>query len=194
MVYSRFAPSGGGATVSMYLDLTHIHAPRDHVERVFSPESFGVADDEFRIAGRVELAMDVEKQEDRRVRLTGTLRAPLELPCSRCLEPIMLAVDTPFDLSYLPALLNKGEGELEVEAEDLGVAFYEGDAIDLGQLIREQCYLVLPMKPLCSPDCLGLCPECGTNLNHGACRCERRWVDPRLAALAQLLPKEPKGN
>ncbi len=52
VVYSRFAASGGGATVSMYLDLTHIHAPRDHVERVFPPEGFGVADDEFRIAGR----------------------------------------------------------------------------------------------------------------------------------------------
>lgn len=193
VVYSAFAASGGCVTVSLYLDLTQIHTPREHVERTFAAEAFGTADDEFRIAGRVELVMDVERQ-DRRVRLTGALRVPLEVPCSRCLEPILLPVDTPFDLWYLPASVNTGEGEREVETEDLGVAFYESDAIDLGQLVREQCYLVLPMKPLCSPDCRGLCLECGGNLNQQTCQCERRWVDPRMAALAQLLPKEPKGN
>ncbi len=177
----------------MLLDLTQLHAPRDHVERGFPAEAFGVTEDEFRIAGPVELSMDAEKR-DRRVRLVGSLHAPLEVPCSRCLEAIALSVDASFDLQYLPAVANRGEGEHEVATEDLGVAFYEGDAIDLGQLVREQCYLALPMKPLCSPACRGLCPECGTNLNQQTCRCEHRWADPRMAALAQLLPKEPKGN
>ena len=45
--------------------------------------------------------------------------------------------------------------------EDLGVSFYKDDAIDLGEVMREQFYLALPMKPLCRPDCQGLCPICG---------------------------------
>jgi uncharacterized protein len=47
------------------------------------------------------------------------------------------------------------------------------------------------MKPLCRPDCAGLCPECGANLNLTRCGCEHRWIDPRMAALQELLPKKP---
>jgi uncharacterized protein len=101
-------------------------------------------------------------------------------------------VDSAFDLLYLPATANLGEGEREVAAEDLGVAFYEGNVIDLAHLVREQLYLAMPMKALCHPDCAGLCPQCGANLNITTCGCEHRWVDPRLAALGQLLPKEPR--
>ena len=74
----------------------------------------------------------------------------------------------------------------EVEEDDLSTSFYEDETIDLGQLIREQFYLSLPMKPLCRPDCRGLCPDCGTDLNAGACGCVERTVDPRWAALAAL--------
>ena len=54
---------------------------------------------------------------------------------------------------------NTGEGEREIEEDDLTTAFYENDEIDLGQLMREQFYLALPMKPLCRDDCQGLCPD-----------------------------------
>jgi uncharacterized protein len=52
--------------------------------------------------------------------------------------------------------------------------------------MREQFYLALPMKPLCSEGCKGLCAMCGTNLNKGSCDCKREWEDPRLAALKEL--------
>ena len=62
-----------------------------------------------------------------------------------------------FDLRYQPRHENKGEGEREVEEDNLTTAFYENDEIDRGQLMREQFYLALPMKPLCREDCKGLC-------------------------------------
>jgi uncharacterized protein len=52
--------------------------------------------------------------------------------------------------------------------------------------MQEQCYLAVPMKPLCREDCRGLCSECGTNLNSASCACQQTWVDPRLAVLDQL--------
>ena len=73
-----------------------------------------------------------------------------------------------------------------VEDDDLSTAFYEDHVIDLGQLMQEQCYLAVPMKPLCKEDCRGLCPDCGANLNTATCQCQRAWVDPRLAVLEQL--------
>jgi uncharacterized protein len=75
---------------------------------------------------------------------------------------------------------------VEVLDDDLGVSFYKGDEIDLGQLMREQFYLSLPMKPLCSPDCKGLCPQCGINRNRETCTCDTKWIDPRFEALKRL--------
>ncbi len=108
------------------------------------------------------------------------------MPCSRCLEPFETPVDAPFDLRYQPHAENTGEGEREIAEDDLTTAFYEHDEIDLGQLMREQFYLSLPMKPLCREECRGLCSVCGTNLNRGACGCTHAWEDPRLAALREL--------
>ena len=82
-------------------------------------------------------------------RLVGDVQTTLELPCSRCLEPFTWPVDATFDLRYQPHAANTGEGEREIEEDDLTTAFYENDEIDLGQLMREQFYLSLPMKPLC---------------------------------------------
>ena len=70
--------------------------------------------------------------------------------------------------------------------EDVGVSFYRDDVIDLGDVIREQFYLALPMKPLCREDCKGLCPVCGVNRNREACSCDTTWVDPRMEPLRRL--------
>jgi uncharacterized protein len=176
--------------MALLLDLTQIRGARDHIERRFPADAFAAREDEFRVVGDVVLSFDIEKQDDR-YRLVGTVRSELELPCSRCLEPMNWPVEASFDLRYLPSSSNTGDPEREIPAEDLGVAFYESETIDLGQLVREQFYLALPMKPLCRPDCAGLCPECGANSNVERCECEHRWVDPRMAALGQLLPKDP---
>ena len=78
------------------------------------------------------------------------------------------------------------EGGGFVDEDAVTEAFYTGDAIDLGELMREQFYLALPMKPLCGEDCQGLCPVCGKNRNRETCACESTWVDPRFEALREL--------
>jgi uncharacterized protein len=73
-----------------------------------------------------------------------------------------------------------------MQEEDVDTSYYRDDQIDLNELLREQFYLALPMKPLCAEGCKGLCPQCGTNLNAGSCTCTVVWEDPRLAALKGL--------
>ena len=166
------------------LDLNRIRTAEERFEQVYAPGQLA-AEDGFRVAARVSLAFDIFKDKQQ-FRLVGRVQTTLELPCSRCLEPFTLPVDQTFDLRYQPHAHNTGEGEREIEEDDLTTAFYEHDEIDLGQLMREQFYLALPMKPLCAPDCKGLCPVCGTNLNRGSCDCKREWEDPRMAALRVL--------
>jgi uncharacterized protein len=167
------------------LNLARIREPHERFEQVYAPEQLAADADPFRVAAPVRLAFDINKDKDQ-FRLAGTVMTTLELGCSRCLEPFSLPVDAAFDLRYQPHAHNTGEGEREIEEDDLTTAFYENDTIDLGQLMREQFYLALPMKPLCGDDCKGLCPTCGTNWNRSRCDCANRWDDPRFAALRSL--------
>jgi len=166
------------------LDLAKIRTAQERFERVYQADQLP-AEQDFRIVGPVSLAFDIFKDKQT-FRLVGDVKTTLELPCSRCLEPFTFAVTQAFDLRYQPHAQNSGEGEREIEEDDLTTAFYDNDVIDLGQLMREQFYLALPMKPLCSEACQGLCAVCGTNLNRETCQCTREWDDPRLAALRQL--------
>lgn len=111
----------------------------------------------------------------------GTIRTSGMYPCSRCLTPV--SVDRNETLSEVYGT----EAELP---ED--VLPYNGEYIDLTETIRETLILSEPMRVLCRPDCKGLCPQCGANLNEGPCSCPTDNIDPRLEALAQLLRSNKK--
>ena len=169
----------------MKLDLTRYRQSVSHFARTFQPEEVVSDAGTYSIVAPVELEFDIHKDKDK-FRLVGHLRTELELPCSRCLEPYRFSIDTDFDQRYLPASAASTEVEREVQEDDLETSYYSDDQIDLGELMREQFYLALPMKPLCRPDCHGLCPQCGTDLNTGSCDCAPAWEDPRLAPLRDL--------
>jgi len=176
----------------LLLNLNKIRTAHERFDEVYAPDQLG-ADDDFRVVTPISLGFDIFKDKDQ-FRLAGRVQTTLELPCSRCLEPFTLPVDQSFDLRYQPHVENTGDGERAIEEDDLTTAFYENDAIDLGQLMREQFFLALPMKPLCRDDCRGLCPNCGINWNNGACDCKQGWEDPRLAALKTLTVDQHKGH
>ncbi len=177
----------------MLLDLSHLRDGREHFARTYAPSAFALSQEDYRIVEPATLTVDVVKK-NREFRLVGRVASVLELECGRCLEPFRLPVEAAFDLLYLPHSHNTGEGEVEIEEDDLNTAFYRDEVIDLGQLMREQFYLALPMKPLCAETCHGLCPHCGANLNQVTCTCAPVWVDPRLEGLKSLLePEKDKG-
>ena len=102
-----------------------------------------------------------------------------------------MPVDAPFELRYVPQRrATPARSEREIAEDDLTTAFYQEGALDVIDLLREQFQLALPMKPLCSEACRGLCPECGANLNRTECECKPVWEDPRLAALKGLLNRQ----
>ena len=136
----------------MLLDLNKIRTPRERYEKVYPPEAFPAEGEAFRVVTPVSLAFDILKDKEQ-FQLLGTVTTTLELPCSRCLEPFTSPVRAEFNLRYQPHTTNAGEGERAIEEDDLSTAFYENEQIDLGQLMREQFYLSLPMKPLCRADC-----------------------------------------
>ena len=125
------------------------------------------------------------------VRLRGTLSTEVEVYCDRCAAAVVAPLEIEFDTSFLPAEVEKAAVEnVELQKDDLIRSVYEGGAVDLDELAREQILLALPTRTLCREECKGLCLDCGANLNAGECECARKEIDPRWAALADLKKDE----
>ena len=179
----------------MRLELSQIRLPETPIAKVFEPADLPGEGEEYRVIAPVDLRLTVHKDADR-FRLVGTVKTQLELDCSRCVEAFVLPVDREFDLRYLPSSLvdaakveHDDEAEVEVEDDDVSITYYRDEQIDLIELLREQFYLALPMKPLCFPACKGICPQCGTNRNLTPCDCNPQMEDTRMDVLKTLITK-----
>ncbi|MDA8431657.1 MAG: DUF177 domain-containing protein [Nitrospiraceae bacterium] len=120
--------------------------------------------------------------------VSGNLKADMGLQCSRCLRDFRQSIETPVNVVYHP-IEEAGEDRHALRDDEMDMGFYKGGELDLRELLKEQVLLNEQMKPLCSEQCKGICPKCGTDLNAGQCTCGGREVDPRLAALRNLLDK-----
>jgi len=135
--------------------------------------------------GAIDGTVHLEKH-GRDVLVRGHLAGCLELACSRCLEGFSFPVQGDFDLLLAPGSDTMSGEEEELSAADLDLDFYTGKVIDLENIIREQIILTMPLKPLCSEDCRGLCTRCGANLNQERCACKTETAAGPLAGLAKL--------
>jgi uncharacterized protein len=119
--------------------------------------------------------------------IEGTYAGGVSLVCGRCLEHFPFATEDRFDLYCEVDLPGQGGDDRALRPEELDVTCLEGGRLDTDLLLRENLLLSLPVQPLCGTDCLGLCPQCGANLNQGPCGCGVTPTDPRLQALRKLL-------
>jgi uncharacterized metal-binding protein YceD (DUF177 family) len=143
-------------------------------------------DYEFDVPGALRVADDLTlnslngsihiSHSSRGILVQGTLDTSMRGECSRCLDEASVALTVPVEELYV---YPPEPGEISTIAED-GI-------LDIGPLLREEIILNTPIGVLCKPDCAGLCPNCGANLNEGPCDCERDPIDPRLAALRGLI-------
>lgn len=150
---------------------------------------------EFQVACRVMRPLRAEltvlPQEDGCL-LRGRITGEVALPCNRCAEDALVVLDHAFD--EFEEYPDPDAGALDAAAaergllESGGVLRLENGApvLDVSALLWEEFSLALPVKPLCAPECRGVCPVCGTNLNQGPCGCSSDEGDPRLATLRNL--------
>lgn len=123
------------------------------------------------------------------VRVELALATSAALVCARCLEPLAYPVRPQTRFTFCRAHpFSAHKGEVQLYLEDMESAPFEGDEIDLSDLIYEQIVLSFPIKPLCHEACKGLCPHCGTNRNIEDCGCSIQRVDPRWGPLSKLKP------
>ena len=114
------------------------------------------------------------------LKIKGVIHATAKYQCSYCLEDFITEMNIPFGEDYQ-------ENNSEDIDEEADLAYYNGDEIDIADLVRESVILAEPLKIVCSKGCRGLCSHCGVNLNVKECSCNDNQIDPRLAVLSKLL-------
>jgi len=124
--------------------------------------------------------------------IEGEISATVGIECSRCLQPVEKFLSFKIDVSYVAPENYSEAKEIELRENDLDVALFDGQNIDIKELAREQILLNLPTQIFCSEDCKGLCPKCGANRNLIDCNCEEKEIDPRWQSLRELKIKNEK--
>jgi uncharacterized protein len=149
---------------------------------------------ECRFDGAVSVSARLTHREQM-VAVTGSAETTAGMRCGRCLAGFEASVLASFSLLYSPRPDTDTEERSEIvhaDGDKLGLYFFDGDEIDLTDAVQEQILLSLPMQPLCSEDCRGLCPGCGADRNREACSCGKPAGTGPFAALANLnLKDEP---
>ena len=135
--------------------------------------------DEFK--SPIDVAFDVEKI-GRNIFINLTLETKISLFCDRCAEEFVYALAEKLRLIYI-----YDHQFVEKEEDDVFVVEKSTSIIDVKEPIRQTCIVSVPYKKLCNPDCKGLCPSCGANLNRATCGCKVENIDPRWEKLKRLL-------
>jgi uncharacterized protein len=135
--------------------------------------------------GPLKVEINIAKAGTKYV-LDGHLSGRLIIRCDRCLEQYGSDLESGFRLFLAISPSGTGQSELELLEDDMGIDFLSGNEIDLEEVVRAQIYLSLPMKCLCSEDCLGLCPFCGVNLNVETCGCQSEKRHPAFLKMKNL--------
>ncbi|MGA1876375.1 MAG: YceD family protein [bacterium] len=153
----------------------------------FAPDEL-ILKDEVKVTARVEKA-------GRKILVNGNIKTSSELECSRCLEHFTFPIDENFQILFEPySSSDVADAEIELKKQDLDIETYKDDVIELDTIIREQILLAMPMVPLCSDACKGLCPHCGANLNFQTCSCHEKAPDSRWSKLQSLITKKTTPN
>ncbi len=119
--------------------------------------------------------------------LRGHITADCIVPCCRCANDTPVRIDEAFeDYAQRPDEEETVDPSQFQEGDDHILFEHGALMLDLPAIAWEQFALALPSNKLCKPDCKGLCPQCGADLNKGPCSCPRDEGDPRLAVLRNL--------
>ena len=142
-----------------------------------------------KFADRIDIRLGAKRLGEM-VAVEGRVAATVRLICNRCLSEFQSDLRPRFTLAYtrsLPPEIEPNDDEdAELQSEQMGLIAFTGEEIDLRDDVQSEIVMAIPMQPLCSRTCKGLCPQCGANRNEAACGCKTETGDPRLAVLKGL--------
>jgi uncharacterized protein len=170
----------------MRIELAALEGGKGSFTHSYAPGELVLQDDRIRLLAAPIVSGEIRLKE-RRVHLKGRVAARLQLECDRCLRPVELPVDSAFKLEYVTAEDYQAQQAVELNTQDLDFSIFDGEAVDIDELVTEELLLAVPDHVLCSENCRGICPVCGVDRNSAGCECQTAEIDPRWAGLKQLV-------
>jgi uncharacterized protein len=161
------------------------------LESTLAPKELELVAERVQFRDPVRVSATVTRmQED--VLAEGKARTKAHLECSRCLEDVEVDLSGEFEALYVPETgrFAKRMDHPDFAGGDQRVNFYSELTVDISEEIRQCILLELPSKPLCRPDCAGLCPQCGRNRNEGPCGCKEDAEEDVWAKLRAIIPPD----
>jgi len=177
-----YDPPGG---FDMRIELEKLEESGGRFARTYEIDQLAFDENELRLIEPVSIEGRIRRKADE-VDLCGQLRTKIAVACGRCLKSVESPIDLEFSERFTPAVSWKDEEQHELSEKDLNLAAFDGEAIELDDLVREEIILALPGHVLCDEGCRGLCPTCGVDLNVGSCDCASRQIDSRWEKLKDL--------
>jgi uncharacterized protein len=165
-----------------------LHEPSGAVRDVRLRDHYVNLGTDVELAGPLDADLRLLRT-NRGILARGEVRAPLRRTCARCTDAYVEDVRVSVEEEFRPSIDPETGAPVRLEAaeEDAAQRIDEHHEIDLGAVFHDELALTEPMHPLCRPDCLGLCVECGGRLETGDHTHGGDEIDPRLAGLAALL-------
>ncbi len=172
----------------MFLSIQEMEVRKVRFDETFAPGQIDFADAEVRQAGplRAEGVAELLQNTDGEVRIQGSLTVEMRSDCDRCLGEARFPIEARLDLFYRPMSIIARDEEIEIDEGEAEIGFYQGEGIELEDILREQILLLLPMQRVCRDDCKGICPICGKDRNQAACDCKAAPIDDRWKALLDI--------
>ena len=164
-----------------------LHEPPGATRDVRLRDHYVTLGSDIELAGPLDADLRLQRT-NRGILARGELRAPLRRTCARCTDPYVEEVRIAIEEEFVPSLDLASGAQLPTEpGDDVVLRIDEHHEIDLRGVFHDELALTEPMHPLCRPDCLGLCSECGQKLEGESHEHAGDDIDPRLAGLAALL-------
>lgn len=166
----------------MRIELEKLQGGKGGFAHVYQPEELNPVDERVRVTQPAEVKGNVN-QAGHEVFVSGHVETRAQLECDRCLQLVELPVSADFALEYITGSDYESSSAAALSEEELAVSVFDGESIDVDEIVKEQILLAVPARTRCREECKGICPECGTDLNARQCNCADEEVDPRWAAL-----------
>ena len=169
----------------MRIELENLEGGKSDFAHVYNPEELNPVDERVKLTAPATVNGKV-RLSGNEVFVNGHFDTRAQVECDRCLKPIELSVSADFELEYITGSEYESTAVAELTEAEMSVAVFDGEALDVDEIVKEQILLAVPTRMLCREDCKGICPECGVDRNTGECNCETKEIDPRWAALKNL--------
>ncbi len=166
----------------MQIELASLEGTDGRFAHTYEPGELIPGDERIRLSEPPAISGHIRKVE-RKAKLDGRIVARAQLECDRCLKLIEVPVDTDFNVEYVTTEQYLASEAAELAEEDMELSVFDGEVIDIDELVNEQLVLTVPARAICDESCKGLCPVCGANRNIAGCDCEVDETDPRWASL-----------